>query len=232
MFVARNRGGESDSLLNPELTGLTVVGRHVGAFHAIGAAPLNESTDKQRLQSPITEQFFYFFLRVRKGEIRRMVGILQRQYPDESPEQLARRLVASKSKLSMLGGSLLSLPLLFPGVGQALKLFGVVGATSMLTRMHLYMIMEIALLFGKDIDDAARVPEMVAVVATTGLGAGAPMLVPYLGLDPLQALPVGALGAAAATQLIGRTAIALYVRGAKAQDGIGEVTAQGAAIAA
>ena len=46
--------------------------------------------------------------------------------------------------------------------GQALKILGVAGGASVLTRMHLYLIMEIALLYGKDIEDQARVPEMVA----------------------------------------------------------------------
>jgi hypothetical protein len=177
------------------------------------APPLNESVGSgQHLQGLATEELFYFFLRMRKNEVRRIVGILQSRYPEETPAQLARRLIASKSALSMLGGSLLTLPLLMPGVGQALKLVGLVGATSMLTRMHLYMILEIALLFGKDIDDKARVSEMAAVVATTGLAAASPLLARNLGLDPRLSLPLGTLSAAAATQLIGRGAIALYAR--------------------
>ena len=168
------------------------------------------SESGSRLQSIGTEQFFYFFLRLRKGEVRRTVGLLQSRFPDESPEQLAHRLMASKSGLAMLGGSLVSLPVMLPGVGQALKLMGVVGATSLLTRMHLYMILEIALLFGKDIDDTARVPEMAAVVATTGLAAASPAVAQAYGLDPRVSLAVGALAAPAATQLVGRCAIAFY----------------------
>jgi hypothetical protein len=174
---------------------------------------LNEPVDSgQHLQGLATEEFFYFFLRMRKNEVRRIVGILQSRYPEEAPEQLARRLIASKSALSMLGGSLLTLPLVMPGMSQALKLLGLVGVTSMLTRMHLYMILEIALLFGKDIDEKARVPEMAAVVATTGLAAASPLLARNLGLEPQLSLPVGTIATAAATQLIGRSAIALYTR--------------------
>jgi hypothetical protein len=180
---------------------------------------LNEPVDSRHgLQSVTTEAFFYFFLRMRKGEVRRIVGILRSRYPDEGQEQLARRLIASKSALSMLGGTLLTLPLLMPGVGQALKLLGVVGATSMLTRMHIYLILEIALLYGKDIDDTARVPELAAVVATTGLAAASPLLAQNLGLEPQLSLPVGTLSAAAATQLIGRSAIAFYARAAAPDD--------------
>jgi hypothetical protein len=165
---------------------------------------------ESRLQSLATDEFFYFFLRLRKGEVRRTVANLRTRYPDEAPEQLAARLVAAKSRLSLLGGALLAVPLLFPGVGQALKLAGAVGATSLLTRMHLYLILEIALVFGKNIDDSARVPEMIAVVAATGLGAASPMLAQNQGLDPRFTPAVGALSCAAVSQVVGRAAIALY----------------------
>ena len=84
------------------------------------------------------------------------------------------------------------------------------GASSMMTRLHLYLILEIALVYGKDLDDKARVSEMAAVVAATGLSVAAPMLVKMFGLHPLYTLPVGGLAAKAATQLIGNTAIKLY----------------------
>lgn len=168
----------------------------------------NES--EKRLQDLATDEFFYFFLRLRKGEIRRTVATLKSRFPDESPEQLARRLVAAKSKLSLVGGALLSLPLLLPNLAQTLKLAGLVGATSLLTRMHLYPILEIALVFGRDIDEAARVPEMMAVVAATGLGAASPLLVQQLGMDPRLGPPIGALSSGAVTQIVGRAAIAYY----------------------
>jgi hypothetical protein len=49
------------------------------------------------------------------------------------------------------------------------EFLGFVGGTAAITRMHLYLILEIALLYGMDIDDEARVPEMIAVVAATSL---------------------------------------------------------------
>lgn len=165
---------------------------------------------ERRLQSLATDEFFYFFLRLRKGEVRRTVATVRARYPDEAPEQLARRLIAAKSKLSLLGGALIAVPLLFPGIGQVLKLAGAVGATSLLTRMHLYLILEIALVFGKDIDESARVPEMMAVVAATGLGAASPILAQNQGLDPRFTPAVGALSCAAVTQLVGRAATAYY----------------------
>jgi len=167
-------------------------------------------TQQKNIQSLSTEEFFYFFLRVRKGEVRRTVSTLRERYPTETEQQLARRLIESKIKLSLLGGALLNLPMLLPGVGAVIKMIGTVGATSVLTRLHLYLILEIALVYGKDIDDKARVTEMAAVAAVTGLGAAAPMLVKVLGMHPVYTLPAGALSASAATRIIGDTAIKVY----------------------
>ena len=101
--------------------------------------------------------------------------------------------------------------MIWPGIGQALKIAGVVGATSMLTRMHLYLILEIADLFGQDIDDKARVPEMIAVVSATAVGTMVPpLLVLSLQVNPVYSIPAGAISAAGVTQSIGRTAIAYY----------------------
>ena len=80
--------------------------------------PDTVKTSKE-LQSEFTDEFFYFFLRVRKERVRKVVQRLKTQYPDESPEQLARRLIASRSTLSFLGGAILHLPMLLPGIGQA-----------------------------------------------------------------------------------------------------------------
>ena len=164
----------------------------------------------QDLQSIMTEEFFYFFLRLRKARIRKVVEAIQARFPDETAEQLARRLIVSQTQLSFLGGTLLHLPFLIPGLGQTLKLLGLAGGGVVLTRMHLYLILEIALLYGQDIDDQARVPEMVAVVAATGLAAGAPLLLNALDLNPLLALPAAGLTASTVAQLIGDRAIRFY----------------------
>jgi uncharacterized protein (DUF697 family) len=104
----------------------------------------------------------------------------------------------------------MNLPWLVPGLGNVLKLLGVVGGASAVTRMHLYLIMEIAHLYGRDIDDQARVPEMVTVVLASGLAAGAPLLVQALKMNPLWALPVGGVASAAVVRLIGESAIRFY----------------------
>ncbi len=164
----------------------------------------------QSLQSQLTDDFFYFFLRLRKDRIRKVVKTLQERCPGETPEQLARRLLASQRQLSFLGGALLHLPMFFPGLGAVLQGLGAAGGAAVLTRMHLYLILEIALLYGQDIDDEDRVPEMVQVVLATGVAVGAPFLMEYFGVNPLLALPTAALSSAALAQLIGEQAIRLY----------------------
>ena len=111
-------------------------------------------------QSRMTDDFFYFFLRLRKDRIRKVVADINARFPEESVEQRARRLIDDQTQLSLLGGLILDLPTMIPGVGHALQILGFVGGTSALVRMHLYLILQIALLYGKDIDDQARVPEM------------------------------------------------------------------------
>jgi hypothetical protein len=166
------------------------------------------NAENRRLQSLTTDEFFYFFLRMRKSEVKRIVSLLQTRYPQEGPEQVSQRLISSKSRLALLGGTLVSLPRLFPGIGQSLKLAGIVGATSLLTRMNLYLINEIALAFGEDIDDTARVMDMMAVVGATAVGTVAPGIVlQSLRLNPLLQLPTGALSSAGMTRFIGQAAI-------------------------
>ena len=161
-------------------------------------------------QSILADQFFYFFLRVRKSRIRKVVQAINARFPQETVEQRARRLIASQTPLSFLGGTLMHVPMLIPGLGNAFKFLGFAGGTSVITRMHLYLILEIALLYGKDIDDQARVPEMIAVVAATGLAAGLPVAAEFLNINPLLAMPAAGLTAAAAARTIGEQAIRLY----------------------
>ncbi|MGD8207665.1 MAG: hypothetical protein PVH47_06285 [Thiohalocapsa sp.] len=171
------------------------------------------------------DEFFYFFLRLRKNEIRRTVRALETRFPDEDLRTRARRLVDAKTGLALIGGGLLYLPGLFPAAGQALKLAGVVGAGSMLTRMHLYLILEIACVYGEDIDDLARVPEMAAVVAATGLGAAAPSLLAQYGLSPLYSIPAGAVSMATVTRLIGLGATRFYSGALRREQSAAEVVA-------
>lgn len=170
-------------------------------------AALNASSKPQGLA---TDQFLYFFLRLRKGEVRRVVQRAQSLYPGETPEQLARRLINTQCALSFIGGAILHLPQLVPVAGNVLKLSGFAGGASIMTRMHLYLILEVALLYGHDIDDRARVPEMVAVIGASGASATTPFLVNALDWHPLAAIPTSGVAVTAVTQLVGRAAIKLY----------------------
>jgi hypothetical protein len=84
-------------------------------------------TLSRELQSLLADDFLYFFLRLRKHRIRALVQALQARYRDESREQLARRLIASHAELSFLGGALLHLPTVLPGLGQLWQMLGFVG---------------------------------------------------------------------------------------------------------
>lgn len=166
--------------------------------------------DAAARQGILADQFFYFFLRLRKDRIRKVVAAVNERYSDESVEQKARRLIDAQTPLSFLGGTLMHLPRLVPGLGYAFEFLGVVGGTSVLSRMHLYLILEIALLYGKNIDDEARVSEMLSVVAATGLAAGVSLLFGALDIHTLLPLPVGGITASATARLIGEEAIRLY----------------------
>lgn len=58
------------------------------------------------LQPLAVEEFFYFCLRLRNSEVRRVAQLTIARYPDENPEQIAHRLINSKGGLSPLGGAL------------------------------------------------------------------------------------------------------------------------------
>ena len=172
-----------------------------------------KSLPARKYQSVLTEKFLFYFLGLRKGEIRRNVATLQAHHPDEGPEQLASRLIVPQAPLSFFGGVLLDLPLFLPGVSNALRIVGVAGGTAIMMQMHVSLIREIALLFGRDIDDHARVKEMLAVLALSGLASSSPFLVRKM--KPWYALPVTGVAVSTMGALIGETAIRYYSRGYK-----------------
>lgn len=175
-----------------------------------GPMPTTEACPPE-LQTLAQDEFLYYFLRLRKQRVRAVVSSLQVRFPAESPEQLAERLIDSHSSLSFLGGSLFHVPALLPGASQLWTVLGLAGGASVLTRMHVYLILEIALLYGRDIDDRERVPEIAAVVAATGAAvAGPAVLTSGLELNPLLAIPAAGLAATAVTRLIGKAAIARF----------------------
>lgn len=171
---------------------------------------MSTEPEKTEIQSRLTDDFFYFFLRLRKDRIRKVVANINARFPEESLEQRARRLIDDQTQLSLLGGLILDLPSAIPIIGPALKVLGFVGGAAALVRMHLYLILEIALLYGHDIEDQARVPEMIAVVAGTGLAVSTPFITDALGLHPLLSVATGGLAAVAMARIIGESAIRYY----------------------
>jgi hypothetical protein len=126
-------------------------------------------------------------------------------------EQLAQRLIDSSSNLSLVAGSLVGVPLMLPGVNVFLRYLGLAAGSAMVTRMHLYLILEIALLYGKDIDDPERVSEMMTVVAATEAAVTLPAIaLQLLNAAPVVSIAASGLTATAMTRLIGSTAVRLY----------------------
>lgn len=92
--------------------------------------------------------------------------------------------------------------------------------------MNLYLILEIALLYGHDIEDRARVSEMMTVVAASGLTAGTPFLIGHMGWQPLVAMPTSGLTSSVVTQMIGAAAIRLYEKKHARADQLAEELAE------
>ena len=165
-----------------------------------------------RSQGLSVDKLLYFFLGLRKGEIRRRVEKLRARYPNETPPELARRVTAAERPLAMLGAALLELPLLLPAAGLPLKLLGLAGGASSLVRMHMAMVLEIALIYGFDIDDRARLKEMSLVLAATACASGVPILSRARGLGMPGSLLATTVTVSAVSELVGRSAIAYYER--------------------
>ena len=193
--------------------------RDASAFSAESKPAVGENSagkvTRSKAQSLATDQFFYFFLRLRKNEVKRVVQRAQSLYPEDSRERLARRLINTQSTLSFMAGALLHIPMLLPTTGSALKFLGFAGGTSIMTRMHLYLILEIAHIYGHDVDDRERVPEMMAIIASSGLAASAPLLVQRMAWAPMVTIPTAGLTVAGITQVIGHAAIQYYRKRAK-----------------
>jgi hypothetical protein len=170
-----------------------------------------------KTQSLTIDDFFYFFLQLRKPRIRAVVDRVRRLHPEMTEEQLANRLIESAAGLSLTAGCLLGVPLMLPGVHSVLRYFGLAAGSAIITRMHLYLILEIAHLYGEDIDDPARVSEMLAVVAATEATVTLPPIaLQLLSAAPIVSIATSGLTATALTRLIGEAAIRHYAGGAAA----------------
>ena len=165
-----------------------------------------------------TEKYFYFFMGLRKGEIRKQVAMMKSRYPDDSPRQLARRFVASQAPLSLLSGALFHAPMFIPTIGPAVKLLGIAAGSSLMVRLNMTLILQIALLLGHDIESRARLKELAAIIAATGLASYTSQLPQLAGYSLHHKGIIGGAAVMTASQLIGETAIRYYSRGETAED--------------
>jgi uncharacterized protein (DUF697 family) len=153
---------------------------------------------------------------LRKGEIRKQVQMMQAQYPDDAPQQMARRFVAAQTPLSLLGGALMHVPMMVPALGPPLKLLGIAMGSSVMMRLNMTLLLQIAMLYGHDIDDRTRLKEMAVIIAASGLASGTSLL-PYLSnLEPRTRAVVGGASVMTVSQLLGEVAIRYYNRNASA----------------
>jgi hypothetical protein len=159
-----------------------------------------------------TEKFFYFFMGLRKGEIRKQVQMMRELYPGDDAKQLARRFVTAQVPLSLLGGALMHLPILVPAIGLPLKLAGIAVGSSVMIRLNMTLLLQIAMLYGHDIDDRARLKEMGAIIAASGLASGTSLLPRVLNLEPRTKALVGGAAVMTVSQLLGEAAIRYYSR--------------------
>lgn len=166
------------------------------------------SVEQLNQQGVYTEEFLFFFMGLRKCHCRHMVGRFRKKYPSDSPEKLAGRLVRAQAALSFTAGILGRLQSGMSSTGL-LRLAGVAGRTVILSRMHVSLILKIALIFDRDIDDKERIPEIVAVIAAT---LPAVILTGSAGNETANITDYALSGTAgaAAAYLIGKSAILYY----------------------
>ena len=167
-----------------------------------------------------TEEFFYFFLGLRKAAIREEVRMLQETFPDDSPQKLARRLVADQMPLSLLGSALLQVPLVIPALGPALMVLGVATGASVMIRMNMTLVLQIALVHGRDIDSRARLKEVGAIVAASGLASGTSLLTQLLNLVPSYRAILGGASVLTVHQMIAEAAVRYYGRDSRADSSL------------
>lgn len=161
------------------------------------------------------EKFFYYFLGLRKGELRKDIETLRKQHPNDDADQLARRIVNAQVPLSLTGGLVLQIPWLLPGVSPVVKLLGISMGASVMVILNMTMLLQIALVYGHDIDDRARLKEMFTIMAASGL-AGATSAFPHLSaLKPGYRALAGGAAVTTVSQLLGEAAIRYYRRTAE-----------------
>jgi len=160
-----------------------------------------------------SEKFFYYCMGLRKGDLSKQVALMRSRYPDDSRERLAKRFVAAQIPLSLMGSALIHVPAAIPAIGPAFRFLGLASGTTVTMIFNMTLLMQIALLYGHDIDDRARFKELLAVIAATGISSASTFVVPQLA-DLAPGIRAIAGGATIITtgQLVGDIAIKYFSR--------------------
>jgi len=160
-----------------------------------------------------TEKFFYYCMGLRKGDMRSQVAIMKARYPNDSRERLARRFIAAQTPLSMVSSALIHLPTMVPAMGPAFRFLGTASGTTLMMALNMTLVMQIALIYDHDIDDRARIKELVSVIAATGLASGSTVVIPQLSaLSPRFRALAGSAAIMATSQLVGEIALKYFSR--------------------
>ena len=121
-----------------------------------------------------TDKFFYYCMGLRRGDMYIQVEMMRARYPNDTPERLARRFIAAQTPLSMVCSALIHLPSAIPVAVPAFRILGLASGTTLMMILNMTLVMQIALIFGYDLDDRARIKELSAVIATTAAATGLP----------------------------------------------------------
>jgi uncharacterized protein (DUF697 family) len=79
--------------------------------------------------------------------------------------------------------------------------------------LNMTLVMQIALIFGHDLDDRTRIKELLAVIAATGLASSSTAVVPQLAsLNPRLRAVIGAGAVMTTSQLMGEAALKYFSR--------------------
>lgn len=160
-----------------------------------------------------TEKFFYYYMGLRKNDLRKQVAMMRTRYPDDSTEQLARRFISAQIPLSLVGSSLIHIPTFVPTLGPAFRFMGLASGTTVMMILNMTLAMQIAYLYGFDLDDRSRLKELLAIVAATALASSSTALVPQLAsLSPGLKASAGGAAIVAVSHLVGEAAIKYFGR--------------------
>jgi hypothetical protein len=158
-----------------------------------------------------SEKFFYYFMGLRKGDLSKQAALMRSRYPDDSTERLARRFIAAQVPLSLLGSALIHIPTALPAIGPAFRFLGLASGTTVTMILNMTLLLQIALLYGHDIDDRARLRELLAVIAATGISSSSTFVLPQLAnLAPGIRAIAGGAATITTGQLVGEIAIKYF----------------------